>query len=167
MRYIDIGCLEEEIEDWPPGKPLSKKQSPETWRERLQKAEEELREATDGKARSHIFDKYSDLWSGVKEHYRMLSHDKCWYCETSTHRMTGEIDHHRPKAEVRGSNHPGYWWLGFDWRNWRFVCKFCNSESRDLETGIVGGKGNHFPLLCGEERRICQVCDYRELYRQT
>jgi len=165
MRHIDMQKLEE-LDDWPPGKQPAWKRSPEKWGERLREAEEELRKATDNKTRSAIFTKYSDLWSDVKEHYRALSYDKCWYCETSTHRMTGEIDHHRPKAGVEKTSHPGYWWLGFDWRNWRFVCKFCNSESRDLETGIVGGKGNHFPLLCGEERRIWDECDYDDLVEE-
>jgi uncharacterized protein (TIGR02646 family) len=162
MRYINLDKLEE-LDDWPPGKLADGRQSPEKWRERLCKAEQELRNLPEGKTRSAIFKKYSWLWSDVKEHYRTLSDDKCWYCETSTHRMTGEIDHYRPKAGVEKNSHPGYWWLGFDWRNWRFVCKFCNSQSRDLETGIVGGKGNHFPLLDGEERRICAECDYDDL----
>jgi uncharacterized protein (TIGR02646 family) len=165
MRHIDMQELEE-LHDWPPGKQPDWKRSPEEWRKRLCKAEEELRKATDSTTRSAIFTKYSDLWSAVKEHYRALSRDKCWYCETSTHRMTGEIDHFRPKAGVEKISHSGYWWLGFDWHNWRFVCKFCNSETRDVETGIVGGKGNHFPLLCGEERRIWSECDYNNLIEE-
>ena len=76
--------------------------------------------------------------------------------------MPGEIDHYRPKAGVAQSEHPGYWWLAFEWRNWRFVCKHCNSQYTDPETGIVGGKGNHFPLLDGEKRRICSEYDYQE-----
>lgn len=165
MRHIDMQELEE-LENWPPGKQPDWRRSPEQWRERLCKAEEELRQATNSKARSLVFAQYSDLWSAVKEHYRKLSDDKCWYCETSTQRMTGEIDHFRPKAGVTQTQHPGYWWLGFDWRNWRYVCKFCNSETRDLETGIVGGKGNSFPLLAGEERRIRDECDYRNLVEE-
>ena len=104
MRYIDVQELEE-MDDWPPGMQPDWRPSPEKWRERLDKAEEELRKATDSKTRSMIFAKYSDLWSAVKEHYRALSHDKCWYCETSTHRMPGEIDHFRPKAGVEKITH--------------------------------------------------------------
>jgi len=174
VRFINITKLEE-LEDWPPGKlekhakeelegsrNKRKKRTPAEWRERWQKAENELRNLPEGKTRSQIFAQYSDLWSDVKEHFRTLSHDKCWYCETSTHRMPGEIDHYRPKAGVAQSEHPGYWWLAFEWRNWRFVCKHCNSQYTDPETGIVGGKGNHFPLLDGEKRRICSEHDYEE-----
>ncbi len=162
MRYIDIERLEE-LEDWPPGKHPHQKLSPEKWRERLTKAEEELRNATDGKTRSALFAKYSNLWGEVKEDYRVLSHDKCWYCETSTHRIPGDIDHFRPKGGVAGTKHPGYWWLAFDWRNWRFACRYCNSQFTDPDTKMVGGKGNYFPLLDGEKCRISNECDYEDL----
>ena len=133
VRYINMAKLEE-LEDWPPGKlehleRVVKGGSPrqlrtsEKWREELDQAMKEIRNAKDSKTRSVIFTKYSHLWSDVKEYYRKLSFDKCWYCETSTHRMPGEIDHYRPKAGVTGSDHPGYWWLAFEWRNWHFVCK--------------------------------------------
>ncbi|HYT35638.1 MAG TPA: hypothetical protein VEL49_00560 [Ktedonobacteraceae bacterium] len=168
MRYIDIERLEE-LEDWPPGRLPHQKRSSEKWRERLRKAEEELRNLPDGKTRSDIFVKYSHLWSDVKEHYRALSYDKCWYCETSTHRIPGDIDHYRPKAGVTDTDHPGYWWLGFDWRNWRFACRYCNSQFTDPETGIPGGKGNYFPLLDGEKHRILdenECEDYEDLLKE-
>ncbi len=153
MRFIDLESLEE-LDDWPPGRHPHQKRTPQQWRDRLRKAEEELRSVPAGKTRSEIIMKYSDLWSNVKEHYRKLSHDKCWYCETRTYRIPGDIDHYRPKASVAGIEHPGYWWLAFDWRNWRFACRHCNSRMTDPETGLVGGKGDHFPLVNGEEQRI-------------
>lgn len=165
MMHIDIECLEK-LEDWPPGRHPNQKLLPAKWRERLSKAEEELRNAPDSKTRSALFAKYSDLWSEVKEHYRKLSCDKCWYCETSTHRIPGDIDHYRPKGRVAKTEHPGYWWLAFDWRNWRFACRYCNSQFTDPETGLVGGKGDHFPLLDGEKYRISRECDYEDLYQE-
>jgi hypothetical protein len=165
MRHINIEELEVE-EDWPPGKNPHHNETVEKWRERLREAEEELRNASDKKARSKIFDRYSDLWSDVKVWYRKISYDKCWYCESSTLRIPGDIDHYRPKGKVEGISHPGYWWLAFDWRNWRFACKYCNSRITDLETGIVGGKGTHFPLLDGEKCRVQDVCDYEALFEE-
>lgn len=157
MRFINIKRLEE-LEDWPPGK--LDKRSPEEWRARLRKAEAELRKLPSGKTRAHIFAQYSDLWSDVKELFRQLSYEKCWYCETKTDRMRGDIDHYRPKGGVTNTNHPGYWWLAFEWRNWRFACELCNSRLTDHATGIAGGKGNYFPLLNGEAQRIWDECDY-------
>ncbi|MEI6858501.1 MAG: hypothetical protein V5788_01705 [Shewanella sp.] len=40
--------------------------------------------------------------------------------------------------------HDGYWWLAFDWKNYRCACTFCNSRRNFEET--QGGKACHFPL---------------------
>src|SRR5712691_9066997 len=70
------------------------------------------------------------------------------------------MDHHRPKGGVtENKDHPGYWWLAFNWRNFRFSCRHCNSKDTDPVTEKVGGKGNHFPLLAGEECRIKDECE--------
>ena len=161
------------LEDWPPG-PLEhlahlkyRKQTPEKWRADLHQAEAELRNLPPGKTRSDIFAKYSYLWSDVKEYYRQISHEKCWYCETKTGRMLGSIDHYRPKGRVTGTDHPGYWWLAFEWRNWRFCCELCNSKTTDYATGIVGGKGHDFSLVGNHEnRRVWHECDYEDLLKE-
>jgi len=155
MRYIDIKRLEEQ-ENWP-----SKE-----WEDRACKAEEELRNLPEGKTRSDIFKKYSDVWSMLKNDFRELSHGKCWYCEVLTDGMRGDMDHHRPKGRVTDSDHPGYWWLAFKWRNFRYSCERCNSKDTDLATGIVGGKGNQFPLVGGDSRRISNECDYEDLLEE-
>ena len=153
MRYIPIKSLEEK-ENWPPKR----------WEELARKAEEELRNLPEGKTRAEIFSKYSNIWSDLKEDFRQLSCGKCWYCEVSTDGMRGDMDHHRPKGRVIESpDHPGYWWLAFKWRNFRYSCERCNSLNTDPATGIVGGKGNQFPLVGGENYRIWQECDYEDL----
>ncbi len=160
MRYIDMVRLLEARDDWPPG---------EEWEKRVRKAEAELRNLPPGKTRADIFAKYSNVWSGVKEQFRQISYNKCWYCETETGRIRGDIDHHRPKGGVTKTNHPGYWWLAFRWRNWRFCCELCNSKLTDPATGIVGGKGNDFPLDDGESRRVQDErdCpDYNDLKKE-
>lgn len=165
MRFIDLERLEE-LQDWPPSKHPFQNYSPQNWRARQLKAEEELRNAPDSETRRKIFTRYSDLWSDVKVHLRTQSHNKCWYCETSTRGFPGDIDHYRPKGRVaEAANHDGYWWLAFEWRNWRFVCRYCNSLNRDFETGKVSGKGDSFPLLCGEAYRIKSPNEY-EYYEE-
>lgn len=166
MRFIDLERLEE-LPDWPPGRRPYPNYTPQQWRERLAKARTELNNAPDSEARSKIFTRYSDLWSEVKVHLRVQSHDKCWYCETSTRSFPGDIDHYRPKGKVTESaGHPGYWWLAFEWRNWRFVCRYCNSPNKDLETGKVSGKGNKFPLLYDDESRRIKSPDAYEAYEE-
>ncbi len=169
MRFIDLERLED-LQDWPPGKHSFQKYPPEKWRARLLQAQEELRNASDSETRSKVFTKYGDLWSDVKIHLRTQSHDKCWYCETSTRGFPGDIDHYRPKGNIaETADHVGYWWLAFEWRNWRFVCRYCNSLNRDFVTGEVSGKGDSFPLLRGE---ICRIKGpdeyeyYEELMRE-
>jgi hypothetical protein len=165
MRYIDINRLEE-LEDWPPGKldkrySEEKRRTPEGWRKHLSDAEAGLRNPPTGKTRAQVITRYSDLWSDVKDRYRDLSHGKCWYCESRTDR--GDRDHYRPKGGVvENKNHPGYWWLAFEWRNWRFCCDRCNSGRKDPATGRVGGKGNQFPLADGEQNRIWDEGGYED-----
>jgi uncharacterized protein (TIGR02646 family) len=154
MRYINIKLLEMEDEEWPP----------EEWKKRARKAEQALRNPPADQTRAKIFETYSDLWGSLKERFRQLSYEKCWYCEAKTDRMRGDIDHFRPKGKVieADSKHPGYWWLAFDWRNFRFVCSVCNSGSPDPTSTEKGGKGNHFPLVGGESRRVCIECVYED-----
>jgi hypothetical protein len=62
-------------------------------------------------------------------------------------RSYNAVDHFRPKnsvAECKG--HTGYWWLAFDWTNYRFSCTFCNTYGSRQARGTEGGKHNHFPL---------------------
>jgi hypothetical protein len=173
VRYIDMVRLLRKRDDWPPS---------EEWQRRIRQAEAELRNLPAGKTRADIFSKYSDVWSNVKDQFRGISHNKCWYCETKVERGFGDMDHHRPKGGVTKTSHPGYWWLGFSWRNWRFSCELCNSKLNDQpkdskdgskgSKGRVGGKGNDFPLLGGEDgekRRVWDEkdCpDYDELKRE-
>jgi uncharacterized protein (TIGR02646 family) len=97
--------------------------------------------------RDTIIEQHSALWRDLKENLRLLSHGKCWYCESIEIRSDCPIDHFRPKKRVAGVPlHPGYWWLAFDTENFRFCCTFCNSRRIDQETGVGGGKADHFPL---------------------
>lgn len=158
MRYINSGELEMRDEEWPP----------EEWKKLAREAERALKSLPEGLTRAKIFDAYSRVWGSLKEEFRQLSHEKCWYCEAKTDRMRGDIDHFRPKGRVieAGSTHPGYWWLAFDWRNFRFVCSVCNSGSPDPTNPEKGGKGNHFPLVGGEAQRVCTPCPYEEHRRE-
>jgi uncharacterized protein (TIGR02646 family) len=67
-------------------------------------------------------------------------HDhKCCYCERKRDlKRESDVEHFRPKAAVaEDKDHPGYWWLAYDWENYFFSCKLCNQAY----------KKEHFPLL--------------------
>jgi hypothetical protein len=94
----------------------------------------------------------SEIWSELKAF--LLSnvfHGKCAYCESRvTTTDFGDAEHYRPKGgvthkiggkrvfvTVNGRQHPGYYWLAYDWRNILPACGQCNSGS---------GKMNQFPI---------------------
>lgn len=98
------------------------------------------------------------LWGDLKDWLiKNVFHEKCAYCETPLLRSSMHAEHYRPKGGVkyrvtgqkklkRGTaldeaqlviDHPGYFWLAYDWRNLLPSCEFCNT---------VHGKGNQFPV---------------------
>jgi uncharacterized protein (TIGR02646 family) len=90
----------------------------------------------------------------MKPKLKKLSSNKCWYCESKEIRADKAIDHYRPKGAVQECpKHRGYWWLAFDWRNFRYSCQYCNEYRVDRATGIGGGKATHFPLF-EEKKRV-------------
>jgi uncharacterized protein (TIGR02646 family) len=96
----------------------------------------------------------ASVWQALKDDLAAYSRKKCWYCESIQVRSDDAVDHFRPKNAVRGCiGHNGYWWLAFDWRNYRYACTFCNSRRHDDETDETGGKGDYFPLV-NEECRV-------------
>ncbi|WP_122420041.1 hypothetical protein [Pseudomonas viridiflava] len=76
---------------------------------------------------------------------------KCWYCEGNEIRSSMPVDHFKPKGAVDGvANHEGYWWLAFDWENYRCACEYCNSRRVFAKT--AGGKQNKFPIVDENQR---------------
>lgn len=98
--------------------------------------------------RADFIDRHADYWGKLKDHYLMLSHGKCWYTEAKEIASHYHMDHFRPKKsinhleincpiETTNSNTP-YWWLAFDWKNYRVMASIPNST-----------KGGYFPLQKG------------------
>ncbi|EON89902.1 hypothetical protein [Plesiomonas shigelloides] len=97
-------------------------------------------------ARKAAISAKNNLWSDLSDLLAEQSSGKCWYCESKELRSDNPIDHFRPKGQVvECSEHPGYWWLAFDWSNYRYSCTYCNS--RRVEAESAGGKHDHFPLF--------------------
>lgn len=129
---------------------------PNGWLEEAEEALEAAKTADPGRRRAKVVNDHSSVWTELKERLAKLSHNKCWYCETRYERTDNEVDHFRPKNDVTGcSGHKGYWWLAFDWTNYRFSCTYCNRRRKDKKTGSTGGKGSHFPLWNEDARAHC------------
>lgn len=118
---------------------------PQGWEARAKQVLDQLTQA-DPAARKKLISDNSALWGELKNALSALSHGKCWYCDSSQIRSDNAVDHFRPKNKVADcEGHEGYWWLAFDWRNYRFSCTFCNSRRKGENTS--GGKGDQFPLV--------------------
>ena len=104
----------------------------------------QLRAAPDAEARKRIIDSNSKVWGSLKEWLLALSHQKCWFSEAKDCFSHWDVEHYRPKKsakDLEGGEHDGYWWMAFDYRNFR-IC------------GNVGNrkKGTFFPLREGSRR---------------
>jgi len=111
--------------------------------------------------RQNEIKRYAKIWKDLRNNLAELSHQKCWYCESKDIRSTNPIDHFRPKGSVKECpGHEGYWWLAFEWTNYRFCCTYCNSLKEDEMTGIVGGKADHFPIQNEAQRALVEGDNY-------
>lgn len=102
---------------------------------------------------------YADL---KEDHYaakRAPFWGKCAYCEVNVRSTQhGDIDHFRPKGRVTdretgkplitrsGDEHPGYFWIAYDWRNLLLACGLCNRPNKRSVDERQMGKWDRFPL---------------------
>lgn len=96
-------------------------------------------------------------WGVLKKWLANISGDKCWYCEAKSSRAPFDVDHFRPKLGitvdgVELKNHNGYYWLAYEWWNFRLACQRCNRPEKD-DSGTLHGKSNEFPIH--DERLRC------------
>jgi len=102
---------------------------------------EELKAVPNAEERKKIIDNNSKVWGDLKEWLLTLSHQKCWFSEAKDCFSHWDVEHFRPKKSAKdldGTEHDGYWWLTFDWHNFR-ICG--NAGNRK--------KGTFFPLREG------------------
>lgn len=111
------------------------------------------------KERNQLIDDNSAHWGKLKPWLLSLSAGKCWFSEVRELYSHYDVEHFRPKKEAKAldaSVRDGYWWLAFDYMNFR-VC------------GNVGNrkKGGWFPLkegsLCSTYANPCEESETRYL----
>ena len=106
--------------------------------------------------RTAFIDSNSDYWKKLKEHYAKLSSNKCWYTEAKEVASHYHMEHFRPKAKViklkkdctiqTTNSAESYWWLAFDWKNYRLSASIPNTT-----------KSNYFPLKPGTNAATCEA----------
>lgn len=101
------------------------------------------------------------LYQEAKPFLLSLSNGKCAYCESPIAvNQPGDVEHYRPKGRIRDEHgkivkvkyqddeieHPGYWWLAYDWRNLLPSCTDCNRRRHHGLDGASAGKGDYFAV---------------------
>jgi hypothetical protein len=99
--------------------------------------------------RARIIKKNAPLWSEIKEALWAAGGEKCWYSEVLLPMGEVEVEHFRPKGRLNGEKFPGYWWLAFNWNNYRIASHLANTRRYDRVNSGFRGKGGYFPLVGG------------------
>lgn len=82
---------------------------------------------------------------------------KCAFCEQNILNISyGDVEHFRPKGgykqiQTDSLNHPGYYWLAYNWDNMLFSCTICNQRF----------KKNLFPILNQTKRAVNHYMDLK------
>ncbi len=123
------------------------------WEAKASKITAELHNAPDMATRKAIIDKNQHLWGELKDWLLSLSDQKCWFSEAKDCFSHWDVEHFRPKKSAKdqdGNEYDGYWWLAFDWQNFR-ICG--NAGNRK--------KGTYFPLQSEVNRVGTPTADLR------
>jgi uncharacterized protein (TIGR02646 family) len=114
------------------------------WRQRSHEYAEQLRGLhQQGKIteRNRFIDDHAGHWGELKPWLQVLSYGKCWFSEVRELYSHYDVEHFRPKKEAKeldGTVRDGYWWLAFDYTNFRLCGNVGNRK-----------KGGWFPLRTG------------------
>lgn len=119
------------------------------WKKKSRKHLRRLKSKDTQLERRTYIDKNEGYWGAFKESMQEVSNYKCWFSEAPE--MVGffHIEHFRPKKKIVKLHHSinyieldrtnwdeGYWWLSFNWKNYRLSGPSVNSSY----------KKNYFPL---------------------
>ncbi len=116
----------------------------ETWLTRAKDLTDRLKQAPDKPMRDRIIDENAALWGEIKEWLARFSHNKCWFSEARDTYSHWQVEHFRPKKEAKQPDRDGYWWLAFDYLNYRLCGGVGNAK-----------KGSFFPLRVGTSAAQC------------
>ncbi len=119
---------------------------PPEWKERARRFKAQV-QALPADQRAFFINHHA-IWRELRPFLEELSHGKCWYCERKWVREDPHVDHFRPKNRIKnkdGSEEEGYYWLAYEYTNFRLACSYCNClhSGSDEE---ARGKSDQFPL---------------------
>ena len=107
--------------------------------------------------KKYLGTKKNQHWRNFKKILEKYFGDKCWYTEKRFNTSPGDVDHFRPKNASTDENGntltDGYWWLAYDYNNYRYSCENSNRLYKK------GGKNDCFPLKQGTAPSSCPKSD--------
>jgi hypothetical protein len=121
---------------------LEGKQPPKEWLEKAHTASKALDGAADTNAQKQVIHDNQHVWKELLSWLRGITKGKCWFSESRGACQYWEVEHFRPKGAARNLDSTvrpeGYWWLAFEWTNFRLCGGVTNRK-----------KGYYFPLREG------------------
>lgn len=135
MRWIDISRVQRHLSS--------------DWLSHSQDLLNGLISAPDEEARKKIIKDNADHWNDIRNALWQVGGEKCWYTEMMIPFKSSVIEHFRPKGKLAGEKHGGYWWLSFNWKNFRISSSVANVRVKEYLDGKLKGKGTYFPLIGG------------------
>ncbi|MBK7359195.1 MAG: hypothetical protein IPI45_06190 [Saprospiraceae bacterium] len=104
------------------------------WLDRADALTDQLINAATPAERATIIQDNQAMWGELKEQFCNVLQRKCWYSESVNDFAHCHVDHFRPKSSAideNGADQGGYWWLAFNWRNYRYSAPAGNVRKRD------------------------------------
>lgn len=127
---------------------------PDDWLEKAEGILKQLEDAPDAKTRKIIIRKNSRVWASLKSNLIDIGHGKCWFSEAKDCFNHWHVEHFRPKSEAKdldGNKRDGYWWLAFDYKNYR-ICGGAGNSSKSI----------YFPLCSGSHEATDEDRNYHD-----
>lgn len=125
---------------------LDKYPPPQDWQDRAKAIEKKLIAAKTLKKKHQIIDQNDQLWRDLRDYLRDIQGKKCWYTESINDGSHCHIDHFRPKKEAldeSGKDKGGYWWLAFQWMNYRYAGPAPNIRKKSYFP-VLSNKANDY-----------------------
>jgi hypothetical protein len=124
---------------------------PQDWIDDADAVTVRLRDAATPFERAEIIKKQEHLWRDNRIRNWLLQQfsNKCWYTEACDSVSPIHVDHYRPKGRAKdldGNECEGYWWLAFDWKNYRICGQLINVKKLDVFPLVEGARATLDPI---------------------
>jgi hypothetical protein len=143
------------------------------WKTKAQELTEELKKLNADERAAFIKNNRDNAWGHSKllKTLRTIVGNKCWYSEVPLEGADPNVDHFRPKGRIKEvddnfnetkEESGGYWWLAFEYRNFRLASMHSNQRRVDEDT--AGGKWDYFPI---RGARAAELTDFDLIFEDV